>query len=644
MITGYPKGSDLTLMDARYRFPRKDPITEKWDKGSITLIAKDNSNGKKVSEVIDNPMFEFYMVKEDIGVEHNLFFIEQEKVDMIEVPFVNLEKKIAELTGNLDFYYDNIKTGNRYTNKQLHTHNRILRSDMHIEDYYRMKFSQFYQNNICEINRTYLDIEADTIEMNGDFPELGECPINAVTLVNEKTNKVYTLLLRNSENPLIKEFEDSIVNEDILSELRDFITKAVGGQEKLVKYGLANMEYEILFYDDEIQLIQDTFIIINTIKPDFVLAWNMAFDIPYIIERCKVLGYDPALILAHPDFELKQAKYYIDEFNKMDPAERGDYATITSYTVYIDQLIQFASRRKGQAKFNSFKLNDIGMVVAKVKKLDYKHITTDIAKLPWLDYKIFVFYNIMDTIVQKCIESNTGDIDYVFGKCIVNSTRYNKVHRQSIYLGNRASNEFLSDGFVMGNNVNKGNKKEEKFAGAFVADPKKVSNYARVKINGIPINIYDNADDYDYARLYPSMLQESNMAPNTQVGKLYIPNKVHDLENRSHDDHYSRGGNFLEDLSSGCYLEFCKRWFGMDGYEELYDNVTTYFTTIANPRGMLLKYTLDGLVNPIRTYVPDALIHPIRLHTGLINPITIHKGNLNTDTIGALRNVYNTIK
>ena len=115
-------------------------------------------------------------------------------------------------------------------------------------------------------------------------------------------------------------------------------------------------------------LIADLFNLINNKKPDFILAWNMAFDIPYIIDRIKMLGYDPASILSHPDFKFKHCEYFVDRTEKFDElAERGDNACITSYTVFLDQMIHFASRRKGGEKFLNYKLDYIGENVAKVK-------------------------------------------------------------------------------------------------------------------------------------------------------------------------------------------------------------------------------------------------------------------------------------
>ena len=134
---------------------------------------------------------------------------------------------------------------------------------------------------------------------------------------------------------------------------------------------------------------------INNLKPDFVLAWNMAFDIPYIIQRIVNLGYNPKDIMCHPDFKYKEVSYMIDERNKFNYEERNDFAKISSYSVYLDQMIHFASRRKGQAAIANYRLDYIGQITCGVKKLDYSHITEKLSELPYKDYETFVFYNII---------------------------------------------------------------------------------------------------------------------------------------------------------------------------------------------------------------------------------------------------------
>lgn len=594
MIKNYPRGSNLTILNTFYLRSEKDE-NGKWGNDKLNIIFRDNATGLKHHEEIENPTYDFFMAKDDVYIDHNQLFIEKDKLEKITVPYNSLKKEIASTTGNLEFFYDNLRNGNGYANNKLFSHPRIFMADQDIEDRTRFNFSNYYQNNTYSITKSFLDIEADIIDMKGDFPEMGECPINAITIIDGVNDKVYTLLLRNSDNPLIEQFERSIDNK-LFERLKEFIRDAVGGWKNEKRLGLDKLEYEMMFYDEEIQLIQDLFILLNTTNPDFVLAWNMAFDMTYIIERIKMLGYSPEDIICHPNFETKIAKYYIDTRNENDLAARGDNATISSYSVYLDQMIQFASRRKGQSLFPDYKLDTIGKIIAGVRKLDYSHITTNIAKFPYLDYETFVFYNIMDTIVQKCIEQKVKDIDYVFNKCLLNDTRYSKCHRQTVYLVNRGIKDFYADDFIMGCNNNRFNQKDEKFPGAFVADASKIDDYAKTKINGRAIDIFDNVDDYDAKSLYPSVMREFGIAPNTQIGSIEIPEQVHANENRFDRERFKRGSAFLEDLQSHGYLEFCTRWFKLADYGTLYKDIIDYFTNVENSAKALKSYNGRDLV------------------------------------------------
>ena len=611
LLKDYPEGYDLTLMNAVYRRPEKNPETGVWSDDAIDLIIKDNHTGKKFLKTIVNPDYEFYFAHDDVPINHNLFFIEKEKCDKIVVPYRQVKRTIAELTDNLQMYKDNLALGRGLDNRILHTHPRVFLSEMNIEDHYRFRFARDYTNSINPISKAFFDIEVDSINMAGDFPEMGECPINAISMIDEAADTVYVLLLRNPNNPQIEEFEKNI-NSRLIKELKEFITDAVGGWKQAHRFGIDRLNFKFMMYnpDEEIKLIADLFRIINTSQPDFVTAWNMPFDIPYIIARIINLGYDPIDIMTHPDFKYKNVIYFIDERNKNEPAERNDFADISSYSIFIDQLITFASRRKGQSQFPSFSLDDIGGIVAGVKKLDYKSITTNIAELPYKNYKIFVFYNIMDTIVQKCIEKKTGDIDFIFNKALTNNTRYSKIHRQTVYLANRAAAKFYKLGYVMGNNINFANQ-PVKFAGAFVADPKKASDYSKIKINGIPINVYNNLNDFDYNRLYPSITQEFNMAPNTQIGKVTFPDQIDPNENRFKMDTWERQIQYMEDLQSGVYIEFCHRWLNFASYDDLIDDIYEYFQTV------------QASQQPIRYFLPNGkkvMFEHLPQENKIINP------------------------
>lgn len=613
LIKGYPDGSDITILNTAYHYPKRME-DGKYTKDDLFIVFRDNITGKKDHVIIQKPEYEFFMANDDVYIDHHLQTIELDKVHKVVAPYSDLEKTIAELTGNEEFFYNNIKVGNRSANRELHHLSNVFASKFNIEDHYRFRFAECYTNNIFTISKAYFDIEVDSIDMLGDFPEMGECPVNAISYIEDSNHSINIFLLRNEKNPLIEKFEKEVASGTVYKELQNFIIQSVtpGLAEK---YNMMDFKINFHFYDEEIRLIQDFFLLVNKNEPDFLIAWNMAFDIPYLYERIINIGYDPRDIMCHRsvETEFRIAHYYIDH-KAAEFAERGDFYDISSHTVYLDQLIQFASRRKGQKAFDSYKLDDIGYSVARIHKLDYSHITTNITKLPYLDYKTFVFYNVMDTIVQKGIEEKVKDLNYVFGKCIVNNTRYSKCHRQTVYLANRANAEWRKDGLVIGNGS--GTKEKVSYPGALVGDPLHNSDYAKYKQDNQVMNIADNLCDFDYKALYPSTAIQNNMGPNTQIGKVLIDQPVHPLENPFKNAFYDRGGQFLEDYSSGDLLEFTHRWLGLASYRELLDDIIEYFTM---NRSIYPIYT-NGLCKGV-TYQNDNLTKGVYYQEELIRGV-----------------------
>ena len=578
----YPEGSDLTIYNTYYNYPVYQEGKKICD-DFIILVYKDNENNQKKYKIIKKPDYTYYIAKNRGEVDYSRLFIERDKVIEKTVPFTDLEKSIAEVTGNMDFYKTNITNRNKSENRKLHTDPDIFFSDANIEDHYRFRFAQTYTNNITKLNKGFFDIEVDGKFAKGEFVEMGECEINCVSYHDERTDMIYTFILRNPNNPLIDIFEKEIESGQFgYSQIHDFVVEKVGGKKLAKKYNLLNTKFSLQFYDTEIELIKDLFLTIHKTSPDFVLGWNSGdFDLNYIIERVKALGYDPAEILCDPTWPIKVVKNYVDIRNKNELAERGDYTFISGLPVFIDQMIQYASRRKSKiGSYKSFKLDDIGLLEAGVRKLDYHHITNSVVELPWLDFKTFVLYNIMDVVVQKCIEIKTNDIEYIFSKCVVNNTVYRKGHRQTVYLINRMANDWYKLGYIIGNNINRWNEKPPKFLGALVGDPLHTNDYSKLKIDGRPIWICDNLQDYDYKSLYPSIMLEFNIAPNTQVGKIEIPNKVYKYENLYgiEDEKYSRGGEFIENMVTDNIIEFCNRWFNLADYQEFLEDIDDFYS------------------------------------------------------------------
>jgi DNA polymerase elongation subunit (family B) len=252
-------------------------------------------------------------------------------------------------------YIKQCKETNKFSAiKNIHKYPYVFGSDYDIENWYRIQWLLEYDNNRQKkITKTFLDIEVDSISVPG-FPKGGECPINAVTMIDDESNSSFTFLLENKDNPQIQEFKDNI--EDFIQELHDSFDES---------YGFIN--YYIYMYEDEKELLIDLFKLINTLKRDFCLIWNMPFDIPYIIDRLRVLGLNPAQVMCHKDFKIKEV-YFMKDYNNFAIANKKDYLKISSYTVFLDDMKNYAAIRKSGGQLRSYSLNAISELELKDNK------------------------------------------------------------------------------------------------------------------------------------------------------------------------------------------------------------------------------------------------------------------------------------
>lgn len=600
LIPSYPLGSDLVILDATYHFPNKQQVESYngvktvYTPDTMTIVYKDNTTGKKGIEVIENPKYVFYMLKNNIPTpNYDMFFTDMKNLDEITCRYRDINKAIAEkldqyegTTKYTDLYKKNVRDGNYKANMEFQKSRRVFGSDIPINDFYRMRFAEQYKNTETPVSRAYLDIEVDVKLSPTDFPTNGNCPINAISYFEHDTKRLFTFLLNQRDvNPKSNEFCTTVDNREFNEEFKGFLNETLGS-EKVKDFKLENIQTKVLTYDNELTLLKDLFGYINYTKPDFLMVWNMSFDIPFIINRILALGGNPKEIMCIHDISpLYENCNYVVDSDHEDFSTKGDYADITSYTVYLDQLIQFASRRRGGAQYRSYSLDYIGNEMAGVQKLHYENIAANVMELPYNDYRTFVKYNMMDVLVQYCIEFKADDILYVFDKALLNCTEYKKVHRQTIYLSNRATIMFKNFGdYVLGNNLNKFKPKPTvKYEGAYVADPCKFGDKYKDKVNGVPIMRASNAIDFDFTRLYPSITQEYNMAPNTEIGYIKIPNKIYEAENATHNEKYTRSGQFIEDMTSECDIEFAHRWFNLASFKEAYADIIEYFNTEESP-------------------------------------------------------------
>ena len=562
------------LIDVHYHRPSRETD---W-KDSLDIIYKDTDTQEKFIETIKCPEVEIYFTKEEFqNYNFNKSFLPLEEAEVHTVPYKDLEFYIAKQAG--PEYLSHIKglaKTNRGAMKNIHKYRNVFGSDYDIENMVRIQWLLHNDSDTPKpITKQYLDIEVDSIDIAG-FPKPGEVPINACTIIDQNTMQSFTFLLRNVKNPLIQEFEDNI--SEFIEELHEDFDETYG-----------KLKYNFYMYDEdkEIDLIIDMFKLINTLKADFLLIWNAGFDIPYIIQRIRELGMDERDIMCHPDFPIKEARYRKDNRN-FSVQNKSDYFTVSSYTVFLDQMLLYAGLRKGQGEQRSYALNTIGQKEVGDEKLDYSE-EADIKTLPYVNYQKFVKYNIKDVLLQMGIENRTGDVDNIYSRAYTNVTAYKKIFKQTVFLKNRGYVDYFKQGFIIGNNINiehgvyddnsngKNGKDDddEKFDGALVADPE-LNEAMGIKVFGVPSKyIFDFVVDMDFSSMYPNEIIAFNIAPNTMIGKLALVNdaveayKSAQEEITKEDKVEDAGKDFVDNMLTKNVLNMGTKWFNLPRTEEV---------------------------------------------------------------------------
>ena len=142
-----------------------------------------------------------------------------------------------------------------------------------------------------------------------------------------------------------------------------------------------------------------------------------------------------------------------------------------------------------------------------------------------------------------------------------------------------------------------------------------------------------------YSSLYPSIILENNLAPNTQIGRIEIPDKIYEFENRFNVEKWHRQEEFADCIMTQNILLLCSRWFGLANYRELVEDVREYFLNI-------YKYDMRYGYQPCfyKKFSSDECVsfNPNLIGNFYINPVIFH--NKMPDTSGYKEQLRRTVK
>lgn len=470
------KGSKASIFNVMQfsNWKHRAPDERKPGTPNVLFIVYKDEKGKKGVKMVPKPKMEIGFTKPEYRNEWSTIraYVPLDKVYLEEVEATKVLGRIAEearkcsdqRSRSLIKIYDNANaTGNYHARKEMFKFHHTFMSDISVEDSYRIHLALQYdlmQNHI--VNKAFLDIENDINGLTTSELDDHMAPMTAVTIIFDydpftKKDKpcVCTFLLRDYEKyPQQKYFEEHL--DDFIKECHDTFDQ-IPIKVKNKKFIAPNTEaaYHIKFYDKEEDLLTAVFKTINTIKPDIIGVWNIAYDLPQMKGRMEHLGMDPLKEMCDPVFpkEFQFIEFNIDRRGNIDQADRKTFIKMASTTLYIDQMQSYAQIRKGRKSYGSNKLDNIASIELGVGKHTFDE-GVNIANAPVKSWWKYVLYNINDVWLQVLIDRYTNDmmslvIDSNQSACAIeNLTKQTRYQKQIYYLN------YLRRSFIAGNNKN----------------------------------------------------------------------------------------------------------------------------------------------------------------------------------------------
>ena len=230
-------------------------------------------------------------------------------------------------------------------------------------------------------------------------------------------------------------------------------------------------------------------------NPDIVTGWNVEFfDIPYLVNRIKRILGDQSIKKLSPWEMVTQKKFELN--GKTHDLEQPVGVTILDY-LGLYRKFSFAQQE-------SFKLDHIAFVELGERKLDYTALGYEtLDEFYKKDFKNYINYNIRDVELVDQLDAKLKLLEQVFALAYDGKVNFidtlTTVRMWDIII----HNHLLERNIVIENpSVT---KKQRQIEGAYVKDPKP--------------GMYDWVVSFDLNSLYPHLIMQYNISPETLSGQ-----------------------------------------------------------------------------------------------------------------------------
>lgn len=327
---------------------------------------------------------------------------------------------------------------------------------------------KYYPPKIFEYNEPKKIFCDIETEILDEFPDAKEAKsrVLTITLVNDK-DSIITFSIKPLSEKQIK---------DIKKETQEYFSQFN-----------KTLEYSFKYFKDEYDMLYSFFK--NVKNMTLITGWNFVdYDWEFLVNRAKRLGMNPY------DFFPEKSKYFDN---------------LPKHIMVVDYLELIKSF--GRHTYKNYSLDNVSDELLGIKKVKYQGSLTNLYET---DFQKYVFYNVVDTYLVKLIHEETNVLSVLMSLIVMTKTSFYKGFGKVALIENILIEKFLEQNKVIVKTDN--SKVKSKIPGGWVKES--------------PASFYKDISVFDYSSLYPSIMRQFNISPETYIGHkdLLDPQIVND--------------------------------------------------------------------------------------------------------------------
>lgn len=347
----------------------------------------------------------------------------------------------------------------------------------------------------------FVDIETEIVD---GFPKAEEAKSRILSFsIITPERKAIVLGLEDMAPDKIKK-----INDDTNEYFKDF------DQDWEFKYHKFNTEYDMVY----------TFLMKFLPKFPMMTGWNFInYDWQYIVNRCKRLQID------------------VTEIGMTKKVDRNDSRPLHIGILDYMQLYDKYDRSVKVKESNS--LDYVSGQVLNVKKIKYTGSLQDLYRDNFVKY---IYYNVVDSVLVYYIDQKLKSMEVLLTLANITQMPLYKAASPVAVTESIMARKLAEQGMRIGTEKREDGEKDGQYVGAYVKEP--------------ILGFYEGVSAFDFASLYPSIMRQFNISPDSYVEQVYkteIPKRREDTNVIVCDNGvvYSKEDSILKKILSDLYAQ-----------------------------------------------------------------------------------------